>query len=251
MDRLITSAANPEFRRLKSLESARYMRKHGLCAVHGWRFCRELLLNGQARPRIVALHERLPAPTEASTLDRVLLARDLFEQLDIFGTAEPIVFFELPELDILPVGASLQGCNVLLPFQNPDNLGAAIRTAVAFGAKVILTPESANPFLPKCIRASAGAVFGGRILQARNLSDLDLRSVARIGLDAQGNDLTKVTLPQDCLLIPGVEGPGLTYVEVCDQVVAIPMPGKIESLNANVAVSILLYEYFRQRQAGV
>lgn len=139
---------------------------------------------------------------------------------------------------------------------DPHNLGAIVRSAVAFGADGILTlKDRAAPVTPVVVRASAGATEHARIARvtnlARTLRSLTDRGLCAIGLDAGGEiDLADLPpAPQGRVLVVGAEGAGLRRLvrERCTFLAKIPHPGPIASLNASVAASIALYCAWSQR----
>ncbi len=139
--------------------------------------------------------------------------------------------------------------------QDPHNLGAIARTADAAGAHGLIIPERrAVGITPGAVRASAGALEHVKVSRVGNLN----RTIERlkefgmlvIGLDADGDvDYTEVDFTGPVLLVIGSEGKGLSRLvrENCDQIVSIPMTGKLSSLNASVSTGIVLYEVFKQR----
>jgi tRNA G18 (ribose-2'-O)-methylase SpoU len=171
-----------------------------------------------------------------------------FQALDIFGTGAPIVLFDVPAIEAWqPRKGLLPGCSLLVPFQAPENVGTVIRSAVAFGVdRVILLAESANPFHPKAVRASAGTVFSARLFQGPSLFKLP-RSLPLIALAASGQPLALARFPQSFYLLAGMEGPGLPPQWQANTV-AIPMASGVESLNAAVATAVALYEWRRRKQ---
>jgi 16S rRNA (guanine527-N7)-methyltransferase len=139
-----------------------------------------------------------------------------------------------------------EGCTVFLPFQDPENIGAAVRSAVAFGASQgVLLKESAHPFHPKALRASGGAVLDLPLRQGPGLDALPL-NIPVIALSVEGRELQTLRFPKAFGLLAGVEGPGLPDAWR-NRAVAIPMAGRIESLNAATALSVVLYEWSRRR----
>jgi 23S rRNA (guanosine2251-2'-O)-methyltransferase len=142
--------------------------------------------------------------------------------------------------------------------QDPQNFGTLLRTAQAVGTHGVLIPEHrAVGVTPAVSNASAGAVEHLRVARvtnlARSLRQLKTRGVWVYGLavDAQA-DYWAVDLSGPLALVVGSEGSGLGRLvrEACDVLVRIPMAdGAIQSLNASVAGSLVLYEAFRQRQA--
>jgi 23S rRNA (guanosine2251-2'-O)-methyltransferase len=139
--------------------------------------------------------------------------------------------------------------------EDPQNFGAIIRSAVAFGAEAVLFPEHHSaPLTPATFRASAGAVEHARLICASSLTSaldtlVSLGFVA-IGLDANAKEsLSSVTLTGKTVLVIGAEGKGLRKgVKTSLTTLAkLPMPGPIASLNASVAAALALYEARRQR----
>jgi 23S rRNA (guanosine2251-2'-O)-methyltransferase len=142
---------------------------------------------------------------------------------------------------------------------DPHNFGAIVRSAVALGAHGIITlKHRAAPVTPVVVRASAGATEHARIARVSNLAQtleaLREREYDVLGLAAEGAvDLH--TLERGAsgrVLVVGSEGRGLRRLvrEHCTQLVRIPMPGPIASLNASVAAAIALYALQTHENAG-
>ena len=139
---------------------------------------------------------------------------------------------------------------------DPHNLGAIVRSAVAFGADGVLTlKDRAAPVTPVVVRASAGATEHARIARvtnlARTLKQLTDQGIDAIGLDAEGElDLADLPpAPEGRVLVVGAEGRGLRRLvrERCTFLARIPQTGPVASLNASVAASIALYCAASQR----
>ena len=189
-----------------------------------------------------------------------------------------------PELDRLTGGAVHQGLAARLPtyeYAHPDdlldraaeigepplivaldsvtdprNLGAVVRSAAGFGAHGVLVPERRSAGMTAAAwKTSAGAAARLPVAQATNLTrQLKTYQAAGcmvVGLAADG----EVSLPDfdladgPLVVVVGSEGGGLSRLvaETCDQLVAIPMAGKLESLNAGVAASVALYAIAQAR----
>jgi 16S rRNA (guanine527-N7)-methyltransferase len=245
--RVIESENNAIFKELKKLHGGRGVKKQGQTLVCGGRLTDEIL---ERWPRLcrawISSGDRIAPPERApGHMKWLQLSPKLFQTLDLFGIRKPMVLCETPALEAWnPDEGAADGCSLLLPFQDPENVGAAIRTACALGVdRIVLLAESANPFHPKAVRASAGTVFSARLFAGPFLSDLpaDLPVVA---LAAAGRPLAQARFPAAFYLLPGMEGPGLPAQWQTDAV-AIPMAPGVESLNAAVATGIALYEWRR------
>jgi len=145
---------------------------------------------------------------------------------------------------------------VLAGLQDPGNLGTILRSAEAFGADGVLCLEgTASEWNPKAVRASAGSVFRMPVLRANQndaiaqLREAGVHLLATTVQRAKPADL--VDLAEPVALLIGNEGNGVPVdlAAKADGSITIPCPGPVESLNAAVAASVLLYEAARQRAA--
>lgn len=141
---------------------------------------------------------------------------------------------------------------------DPRNLGAALRSAGAFGAHGLLVPERRSAGVTAAAwKVSAGAAARVPVARATNLvralEDYRKAGLFIVGLDADG-DAALDTLPfagDPLVLVVGSEGKGLSRLvaERCDAIASIPMSATTESLNAGVATGIALYEVARLRRS--
>lgn len=138
--------------------------------------------------------------------------------------------------------------------QDPQNLGALIRTADAAGVHGILLPKRRScPLNAVVAKISAGAVEYVPVIQIGNivqqLKDLKKQGFWVAGADMDGEPYTKTNLTGPLVLVIGAEGKGLGRLvkENCDIIVSLPMQGGVNSLNAAAAGAVLMYEVVRQR----
>jgi len=249
---VIESEANAVFKDLKKLLAGRGIKKQGQALVCGARLVTDVIATqpGRCQAWITSGNRQPPAAIAPQHMDWLQLTPALFQALDVFGTRNPILQYNLPELPRWdPTAPLAAGCSLLIPFQDPENVGAVIRSAAAFGVeRIVLLAESANPFHPKAIRASAGTVFSANLRAGPTLDELpdDLPVMA---LAASGTPIEAAAFPDTFCLLAGMEGPGLPP-RWHRNAVAIPMAEGVESLNAAVATSIALYEWRRSKRAG-
>ncbi len=145
---------------------------------------------------------------------------------------------------------------VLAGLQDPGNLGTILRSAEAFGAAGVLSlPGTVSAWNPKAVRASAGSVFRIPLLSVSTdecftrLRQAGIRLWTTAPSGAKPANLVQLSGPASLLI--GNEGSGVPaeLASRADGVITIPCPGPVESLNAAVAASVLLYEASRQRSA--
>jgi TrmH family RNA methyltransferase len=143
---------------------------------------------------------------------------------------------------------------VLAGLQDPGNLGTILRSAEAFGATGLLSlPGTVSAWNPKAVRASAGSLFRLPLISASAedcLARLRAAGVKILSTAVDGAEAAdRIDLAGPVALIIGNEGNGVPeeVASQADQAVTIPCPGPVESLNAAVAASVLLYEASRQR----
>ena len=150
---------------------------------------------------------------------------------------------------------------VIVGLQDPGNLGTILRSAEAFGsAGVVLGEGTVTVFNSKVVRASAGSLFRLPVVVAKTAGGLEsissklrasgLRLIATSS--HKGTPLDQADLTGEAALFIGSEGAGLpkVLIEQMDETVTIPHSPRVESLNAGVAGSVVLYEAARQRRSS-
>jgi len=131
-------------------------------------------------------------------------------------------------------------CVALWGVKDPGNVGTVIRAALAFGASsVALGPGSADPFGPKAVRASMGAVFSVPVRRVRAVDELP---APRVGLVARAG-VPLDAVEEAATLVVGAEREGVPddVLAACDATAHIPIAGASESLNAAMAATVALY----------
>ena len=138
--------------------------------------------------------------------------------------------------------------------QDPGNLGTIARSAEAFGATGMLLGErTVSPWNWKAVRASAGSMFRVptvKVVLASVLSGVKARGIRILATSShKGTPISQADFRGPVALIVGNEGAGLpkAVLAQADEIVAIPQSSQVESLNAGIAASIILYEAARQR----
>ena len=140
--------------------------------------------------------------------------------------------------------------------QDPGNLGTIIRSAEAFGARAVLLGEkSVSHFNPKAVRASAGSLFREPLVRVKMGEAITLLKQHGMRVLAasshKGKPLHGANFTGPVMIVVGNEGAGVPaeILAQADELVTIPHSSKVESLNAGIAASILLYEAARQRKS--
>lgn len=235
----------------------------GLIAIEGEHLLREATRSGlQVHTIFVSRgHEKLlDADLVGGSLtggaELLLLASNLFRSACV--TEHPQGIAALIEPPRFSCDAAFRETPLLIVaagLQDPGNLGTLARSAEAFGASgMILLPGTASLWNAKTLRASSGSAFRLPILAMSEREALEVLGARGVRLLAAaprgGADQTDLTGPVAFLI--GNEGVGLpqAWLEHAHEKVTIPCPGPVESLNAAIAGSVLLYEASRQRGAS-
>ena len=193
---------------------------------------------------------------DRSKLDSI--ARGIRHQ-GVLAQVAPVQYAELEDILQVAKDRNEPPFIVLLDeLEDPHNLGAILRTADAAGVHGVLIPKHRScPLSATVAKASAGAVEHVPVARVGNLVQT-IKKLKQEGLwvaaaDMDGKDYYDTDLTGPLLLIIGSEGQGVGRLvkEQCDFVVRIPMVGKINSLNASVAGSILMYEAMKQRRKAL
>ena len=246
--REVSSETNPTFKLCRDVLTGRGIRKHQQAILAGPRQVAEVLERFPDRVEAWMTGTDGPPPPSDGVL-WVRLSEALFSELDTSGTRSPLLLVGVPEIpewsDALPWPP---GCTLFVPFQDPENVGAVLRSAAAFGvARVVLLREAAHPFHPKSVRAAGPAVFQVPMLQGPSVRDLRSTTHPVIALSTEGPELGSEPFPECFGLVPGVEGPGLPDHLREGLRRRIAMAPNVESLNAATATAVALYAWSRER----
>ena len=269
--RRIEGRHNPLVKQLRQAFSHSELTDAGDCAIEGMRILEEAIRSGlrfssvffreSAQDRAHRLLPQIGAQVET-----LLLPDKLFDSLVPSESPQGVAaLVRLKQFSLEDVTERLQvgPVVVLAGLQDPGNLGTILRSAEAFGsAGVILGEGTVSPFNSKAIRASAGSVFRLPIVYGHGGSATAKLEEAAAKLLTQGvrliatsshkgTPLNQADLKSPAAIFFGNEGSGLPrdLMSKMDEVIAIPHATQVESLNAGVAASIVLYEAARQRKA--
>ncbi|MBO4347086.1 MAG: RNA methyltransferase [Lachnospiraceae bacterium] len=146
---------------------------------------------------------------------------------------------------------------ILENIQDPGNIGTIIRTAEGAGVNaIVMTKDCVDIYNPKVIRSTMGSIFRKKFLYTEDIGVL-IENLKKKGINVYACALSKDSKAYDeydykkgTAFVIGNEGNGLKKetIEACTNVCYIPMSGKVESLNASVAASLVMYEAYRQRR---
>src|SRR5712691_4416713 len=272
--RRIEGRHNAMVKELRQAFSRAERTEGGSCAIEGLRIVEEATRSG-LRFRAVFfkesaqnLAERL-LPQIGANVDTLLLPDKLFDATVPTETPQGVAaLVRLKEFSLADVLERLQvgPIIVLAGLQDPGNLGTILRSAEAFGsAGAVLGEGTVSPFNSKVIRASAGSVFrlpivhrqprghakSGPVKLEEISQKLRAQSVRQFATSShKGTPVDQASLTGPAAIFLGNEGAGLPreVMAKMDESIAIPHTTQVESLNAGVAASIVLYEAARQRK---
>jgi TrmH family RNA methyltransferase len=259
--RIVQSKQNARLKQLRRAMAYPARDPDGLAGIEGPNLLEEALKAGLRISSIFVgqgfehLLEPLALPEETEIL---LVPPELLDAALATQSPQPVAaLVELPDWTwpyILGPHTSAPLIVVLAGIQDPGNLGTILRSAEAFGANgVIALPGTVSAWNPKSVRASAGSVFRVPVIEScvedcfTYLREAGARILTTAPVSAQALDQADLTAPIAFLV--GNEGNGVPeeIAREADEIVSIPCPGPVESLNAAVAAGIVLYEAARQR----
>jgi TrmH family RNA methyltransferase len=263
--RPIASGHNQRLKGLRLAFRNGELTPRGECAIDGVKLLKEAFRSAQdvtsvffsesARPLAEELLSQINARTET-----LVLANALFDSIVPSDTPQGVAAlvklrdFSLAQLLDRSADAPLIVASGL---QDPGNLGTIIRSAEAFGAAgIFLTEGTVSPYNSKVLRGSAGSIFRlplVRISSAELIPLLRLHGIRLLATSShQGTPLPETSFDSPLSIFIGNEGAGLSreLMHHMDETLIIPQASAVESLNAGVAASIVMYEIARNRNSS-
>jgi len=252
---MLTSIQNPKIQWVRALLSEKKERKeHRAFVCEGIRLAEEVIQSHQ-QPLLALYNSSL-----LSERGKQLLANCECEKIEIDSSL----------LGRITATQTSQGLLLVVPFprfvfparcdfgiilddiKDPGNFGTILRAGAAFGLQCVLyTPECVDPYSPKVVRAGMGAHFRLPILEIEPTILEKITTTTQLFLAEmrEGIPCWQADLRQPTTFVIGSEATGVstTFRQLPHQKLCIPMPGGIESLNAAMSATILLYEVLRQR----
>lgn len=257
----ISSRTNARVKQLRAAFAENTRLSEGLVAIEGEHLLEEALRSGIVPKTVFVsarrdLRQDLPRTTEL-----VRLTEDVFASAVETRSPQGIAALIHPPSYSLQDVVEQADPLVLIAagLQDPGNLGTLIRSAEAFGAAgVLVTAGTVSAWNQKALRASVGSAFRIPIVAVtrEEIVVLKERGIALLAAVGQGGDgvlsAQDADLSGSCGIMIGNEGAGLAeeWLVLANARITIPCPGPVESLNAGIAGSLLLYEASRQRAAA-
>ena len=263
--RPVSTSSNQKLKELRQAFRRAQLTSHGECAIEGIKLLHEALRSGQhlssvfliepSRPLAEKLLPQINSRTETFVLPNALFnsivpsdAPQGIAGLVNLGPATPPRILERSADGPLIVAAGLQ---------DPGNLGTIFRSTEAFGgAGIFLTEGTVSPYNAKVLRGSAGSIFRVPFIQISTAELIPLlrkHGIRLFGTSShEGTPLPEISWTLPLAIFIGNEGAGLSreLARHMDETLVIPQLAQVESLNAGVAASIVLYEAARGRKSS-
>lgn len=267
---VITSRNNPLIKWAASLADKKGRAEQESFIAEGYKLTLEALKSGLPVTHIFVLEdktdeilERFSEYSDKKELDGcevILLSESAFSKISTEKAPQGVIsvikyldFFRNMDIIYKEDFFISRGERVLSLYslRDPGNLGAVVRSAVAFGVEhIVLSSDSADIYNPKTVRAAMGSLFKVKVSYVRDFASFveaaraNGRKVYAAELTDSAKSLTDISLSSDDIFIIGNEGHGISpeISEKCTASVYIPISDKTESLNASVAASVLMWE---------
>jgi RNA methyltransferase, TrmH family len=254
----ITSRTNARVKALRAASGGDASGPGDLLAIEGENLIVEAMRAGVRFDTVFVREGKLdvvkrPALAGLEPKHWAVLSEDVFASAVATGSpqgiAATLAIPELAAMDFSKPGVAL----VIESLQDPGNLGTLIRSAEAFGVKqIFVTADTVNRWNPKAVRASAGSVFRVPVVRAplaavkEFLRPLGYKLLAAVAGAENATAVMEASLLVPCALMIGNEGAGLSAAALALADGRVNIPCAVESLNAAIAGSTLMYEALRQ-----
>ncbi len=245
MNEIITSKANNIIKSTKKLYERKYRKEYGLFIIEGERFVFDAADSGIVAEYIISTEKYRKAVETKYAKEVYIVTEEVYRHVSALSAPKGIMgIYRIPKEDTSKIEANK--IIFLDNVQNPDNVGAIIRSAVCAGYdELFLNDGCADVYSDKSVRASAGSIFriGIRNITTDKMLEFAATGYQIITTDLCGNEKID-SIKDKFILVIGNEGNGVSnqIKERSDLLLKIPIYGNCQSLNAACAASILMYK---------
>lgn len=248
---IITSKDNEIIRNIKKLKEKKYRLDSYI--VEGIKMVKEAISENQ-EIALIAIREDFKIDFDTKNIKTVTISNKIFNDISDVKTPQGILAV-IKKNQNNQIETNSNYILALDSLQDPGNMGTIIRTADSANInQIIINKTTVDPYSPKVIRSTMGAIYRTNIIEVEDLKTT-LKEIQSKGFQIITTDLKATQSIYDInynnktVVVIGNEANGVSQeiLQTADKKVIIPMLGKTESLNASIAASIMIYEYVRQK----
>ena len=248
---IITSKDNEIIKNIKKLKEKKYRLDSYI--VEGIKMVKEAISENQ-EIALIAIREDFKIDFDTKNIKTVTISNKIFNDISDVKTPQGILAV-IKKNQNNQIETNSNYILALDSLQDPGNMGTIIRTADSANInQIIINKTTVDPYSPKVIRSTMGAIYRTNIIEVEDLK-ATLKEMQSNGFQIITTDLKATQSIYDInynnktVVVIGNEANGVSQeiLQTADKKVIIPMLGKTESLNASIAASIMIYEYVRQK----
>lgn len=248
---IITSKDNEIIKNIKKLKEKKYRLDSYI--VEGIKMVKEAI-NENQEIALIAIREDFKIDFDTKKIKIVTISNKIFNDISDVKTPQGILAV-IKKNQNNQIETNQEYILALDSLQDPGNMGTIIRTADSANInQIIINKTTVDPYSPKVIRSTMGAIYRTNIIEVEDLKatlkEMKLKGFQIITTDLKvTQSIYDINYNNKTVVVIGNEANGVSQeiLQTADKKVIIPMLGKTESLNASIAASIMIYEYVRQK----
>lgn len=248
---IITSKDNEIIKNIKKLKEKKYRLDSYI--VEGIKMVKEAI-NENQEIVLIAIREDFKIDFDTKKIKIVTISNKIFNDISDVKTPQGILAV-IKKNQNNQIETNQEYILALDSLQDPGNMGTIIRTADSANInQIIINKTTVDPYSPKVIRSTMGAIYRTNIIEVEDLKatlkEMKLKGFQIITTDLKATQsIYDINYNNKTVVVIGNEANGVSQeiLQTADKKVIIPMLGKTESLNASIAASIMIYEYVRQK----
>ena len=250
---IIKSKENEVIKNIKKLKEKKY--RIDSYIVEGIKMVKEAIIENQ-EIELIIIKEDFKLDFDKKNIKLITVTNKIFNEISDVKTPQGILAI-IKKNQKQKLDSNSEYILALDSLQDPGNMGTIIRTADSANIKqIIINKTTVDPYSPKVIRSTMGAIYRINIIEVedleKTLKELQSKTYKIITTDLKSNKSIYDIDYKKTVVVIGNEANGVSeeIQKIANEKVIIPMLGKTESLNASIAASIMIYEYVRQKIIG-